>query len=151
MTLRRLSRREHLTLVKGQLEGLAIMASKQPEPYGPRIPEKRAPRQPSGIRPERLVLRDILKYLRMHPMVACVWRMQSGLLEAGDRPIRVGVVGMPDIVGMLKGGRMFAIEVKSEVGRTTESQEYWLDTIRHFGGLAGVARCTDDVDRIIGS
>ena len=147
--LRRPSRREHLSAVKAQLEALAVMAGKPAPEYLTRIPEKRGPRQLSGVKPERLVLAEIMRYLRKHPRVACCWRMQSGLFQQEDRTIRVGVTGLPDIIGMLKGGCLFAIEVKSERGKTTDSQDYWLDTIRTFGGLAGIARSTADVEEII--
>lgn len=149
MAFRRVNQREFRTACKAQLEGLALMAGQTVPDYHTRIPEKRAPAKPTDMRPERLILADVLRMLRKHPNVVCCWRMQSGLFQMDDRPIRVGVVGLPDIIGMLRGGQLFAIEVKSEKGCTTESQDYWLDTIRTFGGRAGVARNTEDAEGII--
>jgi len=146
----RLSVRDQRLAVKGQLQGLAIMAGVPVPEYTAHIPEKRGPRKPSEKIPERRILADVLKMLRKHPHVVCCWRMQSGVFQQDDRTIRVGVVGLPDVIGMLKGGQLFAIEVKSEDGVLTGSQEYWLDTIRHFGGRAGMARSAEDAERIIG-
>jgi len=150
--LRRPSRREHLSAVKAQLEGLAAMAGKPAPEYLTRIPGKRGPKKPSGaspVRPERKILGDILKYLHSHPKVAFCMRMQSGLFQQDGRIVRVGTVGLPDIIGMLKGGRFFAIEVKSGRGKTTDSQDYWLDTVQTFGGRSGVARSSEDAECIL--
>lgn len=153
MNFRRPSRREHLIAVKAQLEGLARMAGREPVPYLTQIPEQRAQRQPS-LRPvdkplEKHVLRAVLKYLRGHPKVACVWRMQSGVFHEDDRTITVGVRGLPDVICMLRGGRLMAVEVKSQTGIVTESQQYWIDTINYFGGIAGVVRSVDEVEALL--
>jgi hypothetical protein len=151
VTFRRVNQREFRSAVKAQLEGLAVMAGKTPEPYGAHIPKQRVSTGPKPPDPlsERVILKAILKYLRAHPKVACCWRMQSGLFQQDERTIRVGTPGMPDIIGMLKGGRLFAIEVKRIGGKATESQESWLSHIAGFGGRAGVAQCVADAERII--
>ena len=149
MAFRRVNQRENRLAIKAQLEGLCALAGKPAPVYETHIPEKRGPAKRTDMRPERLILADVLRFLRKHPNVAVVWREQSGLFQMDDRPIRVGTVGKPDIIGMLRGGVFFAIEVKSERGILSDSQAYWLETIRYFGGRAGVARNTEDAEKII--
>ena len=68
-----------------------------------------------------------------------VWRMQSGVFQEGSRFIKVGTRGMPDVIGMLFGGKLFAVEVKRSGRRAEHHQEKILGDIRAAGGIAGVA------------
>ena len=54
-------------------------------------------------------------------------------------------VGSPDILAVLPGGRLLAIEVKSKGGKPTHHQTTFLDRINRFGGLALIARSVRDV------
>ena len=47
--------------------------------------------------------------------------------------------GVPDFIGVLPGGRMFAIECKSSEGEITALQKLELTRIEQVGGLALVA------------
>lgn len=42
--------------------------------------------------------------------------------------------GFPDEV-LLRGGRLAVLELKSERGRLTPTQEEWLEAFRRFGGM----------------
>lgn len=53
--------------------------------------------------------------------------------------------GVPDILGILPGGRMLAIEVKTERGKLSPHQERFIKNINDNGGLAFVARSFDEV------
>lgn len=53
--------------------------------------------------------------------------------------------GVPDIIFCLNG-RFWAAELKTDVGRTTELQEYNLDKIRMSGGASGVLRPSNFAD-----
>ena len=53
--------------------------------------------------------------------------------------------GLPDITGVLKDGRGFWIEVKTDKGRLSPHQERFIANINDAGGLAFVARSVDDV------
>jgi hypothetical protein len=55
------------------------------------------------------------------------------------------VPGLPDITGVLKGGRGFWIEVKAPKGVVSDHQQRFIDNINAAGGLAFVARSVDDV------
>lgn len=46
--------------------------------------------------------------------------------------------GGADLVGILRGGRVFCLEVKVPGGRTRPTQDAWLATVRRFGGFACV-------------
>jgi hypothetical protein len=52
---------------------------------------------------------------------------------------------MSDILGMLKGGQLFAIECKTRTGRIMPHQQDFLDLITAGGGVAFVARSVEDV------
>lgn len=55
--------------------------------------------------------------------------------------------GVSDILGIIKGGRFLAIEVKSpnRKNNLSEDQKAFLDMINRMGGLAFVASSIDDV------
>lgn len=55
--------------------------------------------------------------------------------------------GVPDIIGVLKGGRSLFIEVKTSRGTVSPEQENFLNNARALGAKAFVARSVDDVVR----
>ena len=57
-------------------------------------------------------------------------------------------VGVPDIIACYKG-RFIGIEVKNEIGKTSPLQEVNLKMINESGGIGIVARCVEDVSKII--
>lgn len=96
------------------------------------------------------IQRDIIKLLNHHPKVAKCWRQNSGTfaMQYGDKTsyVRANTArGMADIMGILKTGRVLAIEVKSAKGRVMEHQQEFIDSINKAGGLALIARSIDDV------
>ncbi len=100
---------------------------------------------------EHNVQLQILEYLALKGIYC--WRNNSGMLR--DRrgiPVRFGKVGSADILGIAPDGRFLAIEVKTPQGKwgLQPAQENFLEEIRSRGGYAGVATCTEDVDRILG-
>ena len=95
---------------------------------------------------EKDIQKQILMLLKRHPKVQWVARFNSGTFVSGDRYISSNSQsGMSDILGMLKGGRLFAIECKSRTGRIQPHQQDFLDLINSGGGLAFVARSVEDV------
>ena len=86
---------------------------------------------------EKKVLADVLHALRHDPRVAHVERTQSGLLQDGDRYIRVGFKGKLDITGFLQGGRYFEIECKRPGGKPDPRQAERIATIKANGGISG--------------
>lgn len=72
------------------------------------------------------------------------------------RPVRFGLqVGSGDLIGMQsiiitpeminqKFARFLSVETKTEIGRVKPEQKNWAEFVRNFGGIAGIARSTDD-------
>lgn len=135
----------------GFIEALAgreipeLRAGMKPAPQ-PRI---RRTSEPSGKPLERDVLRAILEALRAHPAVCFAWRLQSGVFLEGNRTIRVGFKGMPDICFMTKRGIFGAIEVKRPGGQATPEQAAVLERIWTGGGIAGTCSSVEQALALI--
>lgn len=98
-------------------------------------------------RPEAAALVEVLKALRAHPAVVWCERMNSGAAKVGNRFIRFGWPGCPDVLGQLRDGRLLGVEVKSPTGKLRPEQSVFLDRIRGAGGVAFIARDCRDVLR----
>lgn len=106
---------------------------------------------------EAQVLSSVLTFLKRHPNVVWVSRMNSaaGKLVRGQGAqqvsqfMRFGFPGCPDIHGMLKGGRALYVEVKRPSGRLTDEQREFLQQAANHGGCAFVARSIDDCVRAL--
>ena len=101
-------------------------------------------------RPEAAALVEVLKAVRAHPLVEWCERMNSGAAKVGNRFIRFGWPGCPDVLGQLKDGRLLGVEVKSRTGRLRPEQSVFLDRIRGAGGVAFIARDLRDVVKALG-
>jgi Holliday junction resolvase len=75
-------------------------------------------------------IRDLLKSLGIWH-----WKNHGGPM---------GAKGVADILGCY-GGRMLAIEVKTDRGRLSDDQQRFLDNVNAAGGIAFVAKSVDDV------
>lgn len=68
-----------------------------------------------------------------------------------ERKLRYGLgIGSADLVGVIPGGRLFALEVKTSAGRTTPEQLAWLRAVRRWGGFAAIVRSVDDAIAALG-
>lgn len=83
---------------------------------------------------EKDITMQIRNVLKMHGIFH--WKVFQTL---GATP------GISDILGVLPGGRMLAIEVKTEKGKLSPHQERFIQNVNDNGGLAFVARSFDDV------
>lgn len=101
-------------------------------------------------RKEAAALVEVLRALRTHPAVAWVERMNTGAARIGDRFVRFGWTGCPDVLGQLRDGRLLGVEVKAPKGRMRTAQTYMLDQINHFGGKGFIARDLRDVFKALG-
>lgn len=58
--------------------------------------------------------------------------------------------GFSDLFGFRHSdGRIFFIEVKTPKGKVSKAQENFLEQMRNYGAIAGIARSADDAIRII--
>lgn len=105
----------------------------------------------TNARPESAALVEVLKALKAHPAVAWCERMNSGAAKVGNRFIRFGFKGCPDVLGMLRDGRLLGVEVKAAKGKLRPEQAVFLDRIRSGGGVSFVARDCRDVLQALGN
>lgn len=77
------------------------------------------------------------------------YRLQYGLcVGSGDLIGFRSVTITPQMVGQ-KVAVFASIEVKDKRGRKTYEQESWLQAVQSFGGIAGIARSTEDASTLI--
>lgn len=161
-SIRRPSRRDTLLANRAQLEGLAALTGRPAPEFLTRIPEKRGPRNQSGLPLERDVDDDIQRWARGQAGLV-LWRNTRGevLLPNGGR-LRYGVGpnGASDRIGYktitvtpgMVGKRIAvfaAVEVKRPGADPTGDQVLFIDRIRAAGGIAGVARSAEDAEGIV--
>ena len=124
-------------------------------PAQPKRRKKGTTKPPKPL--ERDIKRMIVQALRLHPQVAevNVIGVSCGQVKRPDGSLTAwrqwGEAGTPDLVGRLKDGRRFRIEVKTPARRhlVSPEQREMLAETRAAGGLAGVACSIDDAYRII--
>ncbi len=65
------------------------------------------------------------------------------LIDRRGKPVRFGQVGSPDIMA-IKGGKFYAIEVKSPIGKLSPAQASWLTEAQEYGAVVIVAHSFDE-------
>ena len=97
--------------------------------------KRKLPRPKSA--PESAILKACLQLLQYHPRVGIAWRANAGAMKIGDRYVKFGFVGQPDIMAVLKpSGRFLAVEVKRKGKLPTAAQEEFLQSVLKAGGSA---------------
>lgn len=103
---------------------------------------------------EKVIENSILSFLKRNNIYC--WKNESvgifdqkkGVYRRKNSIHRMN--GVADILGILRGGKFLAIEVKSLRGRITEEQTAFLSSINAEGGIAFVARSIDEVAKQLG-
>ena len=67
------------------------------------------PLERKNNRPEAAALVEVLKALSAHPAVAWCERMNSGAVRIGNRFVRFGWKGCPDVIGQLRDGQLLEL------------------------------------------
>ena len=100
---------------------------------------------------EKDIQKEIMNMLLIHPAVAWGYITTVGTVKGvhGGRPFSVGFPGQSDIMGQLKDGRLFAIEVKVPGKTPTDEQNDFITTVNNSHGVAGWADNVEDARRII--
>ena len=97
-------------------------------------------------------LAEVLQALRTHDSVAWVRRQNTGAAKVGGRFIKFGWIGCTDLLGMLKDGRLLAVECKRpKGGKLSTEQAHFISMVNQFGGCAFVATSLHDVLENLGS
>ena len=109
-----------------------------------------SPTKRTNDRPEAAALVEVLKALKAHPAVVWCERMNSGAAKVGNRFIRFGFTGCPDVLGQLRDGRLLGVEVKAPKGKLRLEQAVFLERINGAGGLGFIARDCRDVFKALG-
>lgn len=86
-----------------------------------------------------------------HPLVAWVYVTTTGTFKGlkGGAKYKIGIPGMPDIMGQMRDGRVLGIEVKKPGEVPTKEQIDFLNMIAKNRGLAGWADCVEDALNIV--
>lgn len=103
----------------------------------------------SNVISEKQIENEILRWLSYHGIFA--WKNQSvGIYN----PVRKAfmrstnphhIKGVSDILGVMKDGRILAIECKSKYGKPSPEQTMFIQKIKDNGGVAFIARSLDEV------
>jgi hypothetical protein len=74
------------------------------------------------------------------------WNNPTGVATplGSHTPVRYGIPGAPDILGILPGGRLIAVECKVGRDRVREEQARWHARARELGALVVVARTVEE-------
>ena len=105
----------------------------------------------SGKPLERDVLRAVLDYLRVHPLVAWRGRINSGAVQnPNGQFVRFNqIAGISDVIGQMKTGHFLAMEVKRPGEKPTEPQMLFLRMVQQHGGCAGWCDSVEACERVI--
>lgn len=92
-----------------------------------------------GSVPEKVIQKQILDWLKETHLLH--WRQNSGVVFAGNRMVRLGEEGLPDIVIVVPPtGRLLGLEVKSAKGKLRPKQKEFQERLVAIGGYYHVVR-----------
>lgn len=92
-----------------------------------------------GSEPEKYIQKRILTWLKETGLLH--WRQNSGTVFLGNRCIKLGEDGLPDIVVIVPpNGRVLGLEVKSANGQLRAKQKEFAHNLVNVGGAYFVVR-----------
>jgi hypothetical protein len=101
--------------------------------------KKRAPKP----KPEKVIQKEILDWLKETGLLHS--RYNAGCAFLGNRMIRLGTIGWPDIIVVVPpNGRFLALEVKSSTGTLRPEQKDFKAALEDSGGYFRVVRSVTD-------
>ena len=108
------------------------------------------------MKPEQALTHQVMTWLALNNILhyrvrntGTIIHRPGGVVFGRDRYWRQQQ-GCADILAW-KGGKFYAIELKSHTGRLSQAQMEWLKRFEAEGGIAKVARSLDDVESIFKS
>ena len=97
--------------------------------------------------PEGFLKFQICQYLESRRY--CFWVNASPGRPGRRASSAYSSVGVADIIGLTKEGRLFAIEVKSSRGKVAEHQAKFLERVQISNGIAVVAYTLENVSSVL--
>lgn len=94
---------------------------------------------------------DIMIALGNHPKVAWCYITTTGTFKGlkGGAKYKIGIPGMPDIMGQMRDGRLLGIEVKKPKEEPTDKQLHFLTLIKANKGISGWCSSVEGAIKII--
>lgn len=140
----------------------AEFAERAPEPAKAAAKPRKPPTPTDKQQLEAAVQREVFSVLAKHPAVLFAVRQNSGAAMSGDTPIwfyrwarRNGLdMTLTDFWGMLRDGRMFAMECKRRdwkrvSGAREIQQQEFINVVRSAGGVGGFVTSAEDAMEIL--
>lgn len=95
------------------------------------------------------LVKAAIEYLRMKGVLC--WRNQSGSVvsQASGCRVRMSAPGVSDIIGVLKDGRVLAVECKMKGREPTYEQLEFLASVKSRGGVAIVAYSVEEIMEVV--
>ena len=100
--------------------------------------------RPKRLQPERALKKAVLDLIAWNYKGRILAIDNDRGLTLRNRYLREGTVGSPDIVGVLKGGRWFSLELKTPKGRLSDHQERYADALWNIGAFHAVVRTFEE-------
>lgn len=111
---------------------------------------ERQNRKDRGMQTEQDIQREVMDYLERNDIL--FWRIALGGRKGGfgnKHPMR----GFPDIAGIIPRGKyrgtMFALEIKTPIGRASDEQEKWICDLRTAGAKATIVTSVERVAELM--
>lgn len=120
------------------------------DPYNvtpPAVPSRPPTRRKPKSQPENEVKNACLRWLHERGIFA--WRNNTGMAWIGDHPIRFGLKGSADIIGLLPDGRFLAVEAKAASGRQSPDQKTFEENVRKNNGVYVLAYDVTDLEEAL--
>lgn len=91
--------------------------------------------KPKRRRPEAIVKAAVIDWLTIHRCLVIPY--EPGYWSpTHKRYITIGKAGVSDVLAVLPGGRLLAVEVKAATGRKREAQELFIERLKCLDALA---------------
>lgn len=94
------------------------------------------------------LVRQCLDWLQLHKILA--WRSNNvPVFDTVRKCFRsfTGLKGVSDILGILPGGRLLAVECKIGKNKLTPEQEWFLAEVNRLGGVGLEVRCLASLEQ----
>lgn len=104
------------------------------------------------IKNEADLQRKVLEFLREKKIIH--WRQSlGGVIQHVNNHKMIlksnPMAGFPDLAGLTVTGRFWAMELKTEKGKLSLQQKFWIEKLKVGGALVDVVRSLEEAERFI--